>query len=288
MVIKAGFCVAYDWKLLELSLPVIYSKVDQICLSVDRDRLSWNGNSFFIDEDSFLGFIRALDTEKKIILLEESFYDAQRQPIYNECYQRRRMAEVLGEADWILQIDTDEIFLNIDDFISFLSHYNKLKRPVNIHGVWINLIKQTRSGFIYSILPTPPLATNKAAYEYGRTNGHFNVYTNTFLAHITWARDNEEVRFKLENWGHSTEFNGVSFYRIWEALDDFNWRYIKDFHPMNKRPIPSLYFQPAKDFNEFKGSINFERHFLKRTQLLKNNIWISRGRKLIKLLIGKK
>jgi hypothetical protein len=282
MIVKTGICVAYDWEYLQFSLPPIYSLVDSICLSVDEHCRSWNGNSFAFDWQQFYSLIDAIDTDKKIHVLKESFFDPRRTPIENECYQRKKMADFLGPADWWMQIDTDEIFINANQFIRLLEKYKGGKRPLNIHGIWINLIKQTEGGFIYSVLKTPPLATNHPIYEYGRTNGHFNIHTDSFLAHITWARPEEEVYYKLKNWGHSHEFNGMSFFKIWQALDDHNWIYIKDFHPMNKGAIPNLNFHKAADINEFVKTFATQPHVLSGMEKLENNIWVSRLKKLIR------
>ena len=134
MIVKAGICVAYDWQFLKYSLPPIYSIVDEICLSVDEQCRSWNGNGFEFDWASFQEMIEAVDTQKKIRLLKESFYHPERTPIQNECYQRTRMADFLGPVDWLMQIDTDEILINPEEFIDTLRHYNYINRPVNIHG----------------------------------------------------------------------------------------------------------------------------------------------------------
>jgi hypothetical protein len=284
VIVKAGICVAYDWHLLKQSLPSLYNHLDAICLSVDKERKSWNGNPFELDWAAFTSFVQTIDKDHKIEVLEESFSSKARTPIQNECYQRNRMAQKLGKADWIVQFDTDEIFIDPGTFMAFLGKYQHSKRPLNIHGKWINLIKQTATGFIYSVTQTPPLATNVPVYEYGRTNGHFNIYTDTFLAHITWARPEEEVYFKLKNWGHSHEFNGMSFFKIWQALDDFNWRYIKDFHPMNKGSIPQLHFQEAIDISSLVQVFDGRSHQLSTKERWLNNIWISRLQKVFKKL----
>lgn len=282
MVAKLGICVAYDWEFLQHSLPAIYDHVEAICLSVDAGDKSWNGNTFSFDNDGLNALVKGLDKKHKIQVLREPFFSPERTPIENENYQRRRMAEVLGKADWIIQIDTDEIIIEPETFISELRKYKAYKRPLNIHGLWLNLIKQTATGFIYSVLKTPPLATNKPQYDYGRTNGHFNIYTNSFIAHITWARPEEEVKYKLDNWGHSHEFNGKSFFKIWQAMDDFNFRYIRNFHPMSKEKSGRLYFLEAANIEEFIKAINTRHHALTRKELLPNNIWISRIRKILK------
>ena len=274
--------MAYDWEFLQLSLPPIYDHVEEICLSVDAGHKSWNGNTFSFDDDGFNELVKKLDNKHKIQVLREPFFSPERTPIENENYQRRRMAEVLGKADWTIQIDTDEIIIDPETFFSELEKYQGQKRAVNIHGIWINLIKQTSSGFIYSVLKTAPLTTNKPEYNYGRTNGHFNIYTNRFIVHITWARPEEEIKYKLLNWGHSHEFNGMSFFKIWQALDDFNWRYIKDFHPMSKYKINELFFLKAANLKEFMKDIQTKNHSLLPSELLSNNIWVSRLKKILK------
>jgi hypothetical protein len=282
MRITLGICIAYDWQLLEYSLPVIYPFVDQVCLSLDKTLTSWSGNKFEVDRVSLKSLIALIDTDNKILLLEESFYERGKLPIENESFQRKRMAEALGRADWTIQIDTDEIFINALDFINELKKYYGLKRPVNIHGMWFNLIKHTPKGYIYSVLKTPPLATNVPCYEYGRTNGYFNIHTNTFLAHLTWARPVDEIKLKMLNWGHSHEFNGESFFKIWEALDDYNWKYIKDFHHVIQTSIPKVFFQEARNLEEFTKAISVKQHSLTKKDLLLNNIWISRLKKVLK------
>lgn len=284
MIVKAGICVAYDWQLLRYALPALYDLADQICLSIDIDRKSWNGSRFEMDDRALYEMIKETDAEKKVIFLEESFYKPDRSPISNECYQRKRMADVLGKADWIVQIDCDEIIMDKDYFRSMLLRYKGTKRPVNIAGQWINIMKQTERGFLYSVMKTPPLATNQPVYNYGRTNGHFNIYTHIFLGHISWARPEKEVQFKLQNWGHSHEFNGNSFYKIWQALDDENWMYIKDFCPMYKGPVAMLYRAEAKNIDEFIKVVDTNQHHLKLRELARNNIWISRFYKLMDMI----
>jgi hypothetical protein len=280
MVVKLGICVAYDWELLAYSLPAIYKHVNAICLSVDVDCKSWSGNNFEIDWKGLNKLVEEIDADGKIMILRESFYNINRSPIANECFQRERMATVLGKADWIVQIDTDEIFINVEDFFECLRKHTGTKRPMNIHGMWINLIKQTRAGYIYSVLKTPPLATNYPSYEYGRTNSNFNVYTNSFLVHITWARPVEEIRQKLANWGHSNELKSEGFLKIWEALDDTNWMYIKNFHPMFDSRIKEVFHVSATSIDSLMTNEFYKSHALKKKHLKMNNIWYSRASKI--------
>ncbi len=63
--IQVGFLLSYDYELLKNAIPPIYNNTDSIFLAVDKDRLTWNGNLFHID-DSFFLWLKEFDTENKI------------------------------------------------------------------------------------------------------------------------------------------------------------------------------------------------------------------------------
>src|SRR5690349_14979672 len=98
--IKVGFCVAYDWYLLEYALPLIYADATVIGLSIDQDRISWSGNAYPFDEAGFKALITKLDPEKKIRVLEENYHLPDLTPMQNEVRQRNLMAKHLGEGGW--------------------------------------------------------------------------------------------------------------------------------------------------------------------------------------------
>ncbi len=110
--IKVGICVAYDWYLLKYSLPLIYAEASSICLSLDKDHVSWGSESYFMNDDEFEKLISEIDTDKKIKVLKEDFHSSQMSPRENEVDQRRRMAKFMGRGGWHIQIDCDEYFLN--------------------------------------------------------------------------------------------------------------------------------------------------------------------------------
>ena len=72
--IKVGICIAYDWEMLKISLPIIYNHVDKICLSIDKNRKSWAGNCYDFDNISFLSYIKEIDLNQKIQILEENYF----------------------------------------------------------------------------------------------------------------------------------------------------------------------------------------------------------------------
>jgi len=164
----------------------------------------------------------------------------------NEVYQRNRMAELMGREGWHIQLDCDEYFLDFASFVRYLrGRGGENSRPVNICCPLITLYKRVHEGFLY-VRSTPktreylPTATRHPEYEYGRRNGHFNVYTNFIILHQSWARDEEEVLLKLANWGHKNDFDGEKYFQLWKGTTKSNFELVKDFHPMQPWRWPTL------------------------------------------------
>src|SRR3954466_6496597 len=119
-MIKVGYCVAYDWKLLNFSVPQIYENSDLICISIDRERRSWSGKSFSWDQAAFEEMIDKIDTKRKIKIFEEDFSLPALSPMENEVRQRTMIAEFMGNDGWHIQLDTDEYFLDFFGFTKYL------------------------------------------------------------------------------------------------------------------------------------------------------------------------
>jgi hypothetical protein len=244
-LVKVGMCVAYDWHLLEFALPAIYAEADLILLSIDRDRVSWANQKFSMNDEKFYSFVKNFDPVGKIRILEENFHPYE-SPMQNEVYQRNRMAEIMGKDGWHVQLDCDEYFLDFASFVSFLRGRGEgPSRPVNICCPLITLYKKVDDGFLY-VRSTPasreylPTATRHPEYEYGRRNGHFNIYTNFIILHQSWARTDEEVLQKLANWGHKNDFDGGKYFQLWKSTTKSNFEQLKDFHPMEAWRWPGL------------------------------------------------
>ncbi len=241
-VIKVGFCVAYDWSLLQKSLPLVYDHADRIWLSLDRNRRSWSGNQYDFDETRFWKFINETDTRAIIDVYEDEFYDSALTPIQNDNRQRTMMSRRMGEGGWHIQVDSDEYFFDFSDFKRYLlglnPHPTGKERPLNVCCIIIPLVKKLENGyiFIYGDIRKQelfPCATNRPEYTSARRNGHFNHVSPFFVLHETWARGEEELLAKINNWGHVHDFEEkMSYFNLWKAIDRYNWRYIRDFHPL--------------------------------------------------------
>lgn len=302
-VIKVGFCVSYDWELMKISLPLVYEAADIICLSIDKYRKSWAGQPYEFDEAAFKSFIRDIDVSNKIRILEAVFSSSLNSSRENCNLQRREMAEFLGVDGWHLQIDADEYFVDFQDFVGYLKklnpepHFNQ--KPINICCPLFPLIRRVKKGVLFvdydgKSPEYAPVATNLPEYQRARHNGHFNHLTNFWLIHETWAREEDALKFKINNWGHSSEELKQkeirdSYYQLWKVMDENNFQYIFNFHPAKREVWPKLGYLPSGNISELinflKESSNFN---LENNLRLKNNRNLARIRVLLDKMSKKK
>jgi len=299
-VIKIGFCVAYDWFLLKKSVPRVYAFADTICLAIDKNRKSWNGQKYEFDEEAFSAWLKQIDTEKKIDFYQDNFSLAELSAMENDSRQRKMMSDRLGRGGWHVQIDSDEYFVDFQFFVRALIKINPNpsghEKPLNVCAGWVPLIKRIPTGFLYvdfkNKLPElAPFATNVPQYERARHNGHFNIIVPTYVIHETWARSDDELWFKMNNWGHSSdELKQIeirkSYYQLWQSLDEYNCQYISNLHPAVPGVWPSLSFMPAASVEEFINTFSSPVFPLSRFQLLlKNSRYVAKLKDIVSKFI---
>jgi len=292
-LIKVGICIAYDWDFLRYSIPFIYEDSDYICLSLDSERTSWTLHPFAFDEVEFRDLVHELDPQRKIHIYEDNFHLFDLTPKENEVRQRNKMADFMGDGGWHLQLDTDEYFIDFTGFVRYLksAHFS---RPVNICCPLITLFKKVDGGYLWiknekpSNQDTIAIATNAPKYQFGRRNGHFNILTNYPLLHQSWAREVHEIAEKVENWGHSRDFDVKKYLEFWKDLSKTNYQAVHNFHPINPPQWEILNFQEGTtislliDIFRQKKPIVFPWAYLS----ISNSIWISRGKKMMELVLN--
>lgn len=295
--IKVGFCVAYDWKLLQNSIPPVYQEADIICLALDKDNKSWAGNEYDLNREEFESMVHAMDPDNKI----DIYYDDFSKPELNareNCNRHRTMlSQKMGmDGGWYIQIDSDEYFTDFSGFVSYLNKINpnpKLTdKPINIQVAQFPLIKKLGNGFLYvefdKIKPNfGPFATNKPEYLRARVNGHFNNYSPFYVIHETWSRGEEELEFKLKNWGHSAEelknFNIIdSYLELWKSLDSFNYQFVRNFHFTQPEAWPRLGFAKGKNISEFIKNFDPDYHPNKTLLAIQNTRLYGKLKALLK------
>lgn len=244
-IIKVGFCVAYDWQFLKTSIPIVYKEADSICLSIDKDRKSWAGNPYTFDENAFRSFISTIDVDKKILIYEDDFHLPELTAWENDTRQRKMMAVAMGKADWYVQLDSDEYFLGFKGFVDFLRNL-EVSKPANVICPSVILWKKTESGFLYirynkfTDYETHPIATNKPEYVASRATGFIDLRAPYYVLHQSWARDDQEMKFKLTNWGHNDQIDADKYFNFWLSINENNYQTVKDFHPIVPETWPAL------------------------------------------------
>ena len=155
------------------------------------------------------------------------------------------MAKAMGEADWYIQLDSDEYFLGFKQFVDFLNKI-EVNKFVNVICPSIILWKQIESGFLYIRFnkfvdyETHPIATNKPIYVASRATGYIDLRAPYYVLHQSWAREEEEMKFKLTNWGHNDQIDADRYINFWRDVDAANYHTIKDFHPIEGPVWPAL------------------------------------------------
>lgn len=299
-MIKTGFCVAYDWEYLKTSIPRVYDSSDIICVAIDSNRKTWSGRSYEIDEEAFNDFIRTVDTRRKIVLYEDEFSLPELNARENCNRHRTMIAEKMGQGGWHVQVDADEYFLDFSGFTNYLRslEHNPTgkEKPFNVLANWIPVVKKVTGGFLYvdfkSNLPeSAPFATTRPNYERARHNGYFNKISPYFVIHETWARDEEQLWLKLNNWGHASEEletkeKRKKYFEFWKNLNATNYRRYYNVHPATPLSWPALAFGAGETFDEFIGNLDPPVFPLSEQQIRsRNNRNLARLRHLKKRLL---
>jgi hypothetical protein len=68
--------ISYDAHYLAKSIEKYYNYVDEIILGLDKDRVTWSGNSFTFDEAALWAELNAIDGDNKITVVEENFHQS--------------------------------------------------------------------------------------------------------------------------------------------------------------------------------------------------------------------
>lgn len=248
--IKAGYLISYDYEFVKISLPRIYDFVDEIYFAVDAEGKTWAGGSLEIDPQ-FWEWLKAFDKDQKITIYKDRFYVPGLGAMGCETRERNLLAQKMGKADWYIQIDADEYYVDFEAFVVALKAYKPVK-PTSIYCSVATLFKELPEGFLLidDSFETLCLATNHPVYDLARNNDAENekLHWDKLLLHQSWARSADEIQQKLDNWGHKDDFNTKSFFRLWNAIDEHNYNFLRNFHPLNSEIWPKLTF--------FKGTID--------------------------------
>lgn len=261
MLVKVGILVSYDYDFIRSSLPLLYNDADQITLALDKNRKTWNGESYTIDS-GFFDWISAMDTQLKVKIYEDDFYIPGLSTIENDTRERMMLADFMGQGGWHLQIDSDEYFVDFSGFVQYLKsmkHYlaEPEKTPIDICVFWTVLYKKVPTGFLYvrGSHEVCFAATNFPNYTAARAGNNKRKFAPFSVLHQTWARGEEEIKMKFRNWSHNIDFNTSAYYQMWKSADERNYHMFHNLHPLKPSQWRALGFVRGVEIKEVVGSL---------------------------------
>lgn len=273
MRLKAYILLA-DPAWIEKSILSYYNAVEEIIVSYDRESRGWTGAPLAIDE--CLRRLKAIDGDRKMRFCPGDYYSPDRDPMANDTYQRQCAVDLAGaDADWILQLDTDEVLpdpARLMDMLEYAAEKNirAVEWPMRVFfqrlpdGRFLEICESQAEGhFEYpgpvAVRPGTRLASaRRTAGRYVRAVvlGDRSLQTNRpaetnehrvnfcrpeeAIVHFSWVRTPAEVRSKIASWGHSDGWKTWFFYQLyWKSAPRF-WRWYRDFHPFARGLWPAL------------------------------------------------
>jgi hypothetical protein len=257
--IQVGFLMSYDYELLKKSIPPVYELADTIFLALDHQKRTWSGNHFDVDP-SFYEWLEKFDVKKKIVIYEDNFYVPEITGIENDTRERYMLALKMGVGNWLVQVDSDEIFIDFEKFVKRLRKYdsyliNPEKHPIQFAGFHINVYKYLDYGLLYIDKPTKlMLATNYPNYKCAKNTRERIIYDEDFVLHEGLARTEEELLLKLENWSHKQDIN-ATFLEKWRSANKDNYQSIKDVFYLEPEIWKDLGYFPSKSLSELKKMV---------------------------------
>ena len=242
--IHVGFLLSYDYDKLKLSIPPVYNDADRIFIAVDENLTTWSGNKFEIDPH-FFDWLEKFDVDKKIEIYRDNFYVPELTGIQMDTRERYMLGIKMMIGNWIIQIDSDEIFVDFEDFVKKLRKYdsyldNPKKKRVLIAGFHINIYKYLEDSMLYVNNATKfYVATNYPNYKLAKNTKERIIYINSYVLHEGLSRSEEELEYKLNNWSHREDVN-TSFLTKWKMANKDNYKDIKDVFYLNPKTWKSL------------------------------------------------
>lgn len=277
-----------DEETVERTLLSFYEHVDAIVVSTDP-RKGWTGKP--ITPDSTLDFVRRIDREHKIDIIEADFfyYD---DPLMNDTRQRQLSADWLANKhpnlDWVLQIDADEEFLDFSVVTDYLANLPKRCRGVSwqmaqvfniledgrvlvvvdergelqlytfylAHRPFAKLVRGRNPALHPFSLNRQTLRLNEVLRRSNRITGIDPAFDGSrnpsgLCLHHTFAKSEKRIQEKLKTWTHAYDFDTDQFFDLWKRSKT-DWENIKNFHPMSGNLWPAL---KAVDPDELRNSV---------------------------------
>ena len=244
----AAYVMAADPTWIEESVRSYYDIVDRIVVSYDKTSTSWTGTPIRVDEA--LERLRAMDVASKMILSPGSFFRQGEHALANDTYQRQTaLTEASEGADWVVQLDTDEVFADPAEFLRCLRAadnlgYSGLEYPARVmyqHMRGNLYLEQCRRFWTVAAGYPGPVAVRANSTLTLCRQGEVKLYRVDFrskntdpshpadapvhhvirpdqaIVHYSWVRSDEHMLAKSRSSGHANDFDWEPVIARWRA-----------------------------------------------------------------------
>lgn len=240
--------ISYDAnRFLPQSIERYYEYVDEIVLGIDKDRITWSGNDFSIDEDALWKELQQIDGDGKVSIIEEDFHQS-KVAIENDNYERNFLKEQCSH-DWIFSFDADEMLVNAKDFFyEYCPLVERYRHKADILMTWATPYKvvEDEEGNSQTLVianedgspffgENQGMVTSKdSTFTYARwtdksASGHNRLMSPLVALHWSLCRPDKELHEKIHNIGHSDLVEKDPFYQIWSQVTYDNYHELQNF-----------------------------------------------------------
>ena len=104
------------------------------------------------------------------------------------------------------------------------------------------------------------MTTNFPSYRVARNTRKRIVYTQNILLHESIARTEEELAFKLDNWGHNIDIKDKdAFLNKWRTTNKSNYKERQDFFYIEPEKWRNLEFCDGQTVDEISANISLKQ-----------------------------
>jgi hypothetical protein len=271
--IKA-YVLAADPTWLERSVGAYYDLVDEIIVSFDRSSRGWTGAPIPVEE--CLTRLGVVDRRNKMRFVPGDFSSAVKDPMENDTLQRRVALQLASEnADWVLQLDTDEWLPAPSALFEAIEKADELQVdgvewPMRVLYRGLRMggaleVCATDGGDHFEYIAPVAVRAGSCLRHSRRIDGRIlravvkgdsrslqltrpleagevreeRLSPNEAIFHNSWARSPVELMRKLASWSHSGPSAWRHFFLRW-LPSPLVWRRQRNLHPLFGPVWPSL------------------------------------------------
>jgi hypothetical protein len=270
----AAYLLAADPTWIEKSVRAYYDQVEEILVSYDEDGIGWSGSR--VQSEDTIARLRAIDVAGKMRFVGGEYHSQPTAPA-GEIHQRQAALDSLATAaDWVLQIDSDEVVPDMDVLIAALHHADErglravewpmrvLFRRLNDREYLVVTGKDGRGHFEYpgpiAVRPVavfrdarrvdvpflrPVVEGDDSSLQLTREpatgeDRSFTITADQAILHNSWGRSPAVVLRKVRGWGHNDGWRTWRHYLLTWLPSRYLWRWQHELHPFSEGLWPRL------------------------------------------------